>query len=117
MPDKPIIARQTYAAPLSFIGSTRRAIAWVRRVGTTRSAAGLATLLVLILLPAAWLVIAAWYVVIFGLFGVFTFPYRLIRRSQRKSLHSQQAQLATMQVMLLNQQQALAQSQQRQIEP
>jgi cyanate permease len=50
-----------------------------------------------------WALLVCWYVVIFGLFGIFTFPYRLIRRSQRKSQHVQRAQLATMQAMMAGQ--------------
>jgi hypothetical protein len=47
--------------------------------------------------------------VIFGVFGVFTFPFRLMRRSQRKSQHLQQVSLATQQAILLQQQQLLQQ--------
>jgi len=110
IPDKPITAKQTYAAPLSFVGSTRRATAWVRKVGTNWWKAALAVALVLVLVPAVWLFIFTWYLVVFGLFGLFTIPFRLIRRGQRKSLHAQQQQLATMQAMMVQQQQALAQT-------
>jgi hypothetical protein len=41
-----------------------------------------------------------WYLIEFGSFGVFMFPYRLIRRGQRKNLHTQQTVLATQQAML-----------------
>lgn len=52
-----------------------------------------------------YLFIAAWYVVIFGIFGVFTFPFRLVRRGHRKQEHLQREQLATMQALLAQQQQ------------
>jgi GAF domain-containing protein len=56
--------------------------------------------------------VACWYIVVFGLFGVFTFPFRLMRRSQRKSQHVQQVSLATQQAMFAQQQQQMYAQQQ-----
>lgn len=109
IPEEPMMTKQTYASPMSFIGATRRGTAFVRRVGTTWWAAALAVLALLVMLPLAYAVIAIWYVIIFGLFGIFTFPFRLVRRSHRKQEHLQKQQLATMQAMMVQQQQALAQ--------
>jgi len=110
VPSTPILEKQTYASPMSFIGITRRGTAWVRRVGTNRWKAALATMALLAFLAVMYGVIAVWYVIIFGLFGVYTIPYRLVRRSHRKQEHLQKAQLATMQAMLIKQQEALRES-------
>jgi hypothetical protein len=107
LPQMPVVKGKSYAAPLSFVGSTRRIGALIARLANGN--AGIAVALWLTLgwtaISAAWAFIACWYVVIFGLFGIFTFPYRLVRRSQRKSQHLQQVTLATQQAMLLQQQQ------------
>lgn len=112
--DAPMLKKQTYASPMSFIGITRRGTAWVRRVGENWWKAALAVTSLLLFLAAMYAVIAVWYVVIFVLFGVFTIPYRLVRRSHRKQEHLQKTQLATMQAMLVQQQQVLQQNQQTQ---
>jgi hypothetical protein len=112
VPDVPIMRRRTYAATLSFVGITRRGTGWVRRVGDNWWKASLAVAALLLFLTGMYAVIAVWYVVIFGLFGVFTFPFRLVRRSHRKQEHLQRQQLATMQAMLVQQQQTLQQNKQ-----
>jgi Flp pilus assembly protein TadB len=117
IPEEPILSRQTYAAPLSFVGSTRRATAWVRRVGTNWPKAALAASLVAVVLPVVWLFLIAWYVVVFGFFGIVTIPFRLVRRHQRKALAVQKAQLATMQAMMARQSEAMAQMSQEPIVP
>lgn len=110
IPDVPIMRKQTYASPMSYVGITRRGTAFVRRVGDNRWKTGLAVIAVGLFLAAMYVVLLGWYFVIFVLFGVFTFPYRLVRRSHRKQEHMQKQQLATMQAMLIQQQQALNQT-------
>jgi hypothetical protein len=100
MPVDPVLKSKSYAAPLSFIGSSRRLIAWATKLATRSPAyAVLGWVLAVVAIILAWMFIAVWYSVIFGLFGVFVIPYRLIRRSSRKSLHVQQTALATQQAM------------------
>lgn len=112
IPEVPMMSKQTYASPMSYIGITRRGTAWVRRVGGGLWwKATLAVLGVIVFLAVMYVVLLAWYFVVFVLFGVFTFPYRLVRRSHRKQEHLQKQQLATMQAMMIQQQQMLAQSQ------
>lgn len=106
-PQTPIINKQTYASPLSYIGATRRIAAWARGDRSTWAAVAVWTAAVIAML-SAWAFVTVWYVIIFGLFGVVTFPYRLMRRSQRKALHTQQVQLATMQAMMVGQQRQIA---------
>lgn len=111
LPVTPAMAKQTYSSRMSYVGSTRRTVAWAKRVGA-RSAvlAVTAWTLGVLFLVFMYVFLVAWYLVVFVLFGFFTFPFRLIRRGQRKSQHLQEAQLATMQAML-QQQQSLAQRQ------
>jgi len=109
VPDMPIMRKQTYSSPMSYIGVTRRGTAWLRRVGDTQLKTGLAVIALSLFLVVMYAIVTAWYLVIFGFFGLFTFPYRLIRRSHRKQEHLQKTQLATMQAMLIQQQQALNQ--------
>lgn len=33
-----------------------------------------------------WTLVATWYVIIFGLFGIFVIPFRLLRRGSRKNM-------------------------------
>ena len=105
LPTEPAIKSQTYSAPLSFVGSTRRIVSWASKTAQRSSAlAVLAWAGGILFLILAWVFILAWYLVVFGLFGVFVIPYRLVRRSQRKSLHVQRTALATQQAMLQQQQ-------------
>jgi hypothetical protein len=100
LPVDPVIKSKSYAAPLSFVGSSRRLIAWASKLAKRSPAyAVLGWVLATIAILAAWSFILVWYMVIFGLFGIFVIPYRLIRRSSRKSLHVQQTTLATQQAM------------------
>ncbi|MHB8513152.1 MAG: hypothetical protein ACYDCC_13365 [Actinomycetota bacterium] len=92
-----VIDKRTYAAPMSYVGSARRIISFARKNG----AAG--TVFAIIAIPLAWSVMSAWYLLIFGVFGIFVIPYRLLRRGQRKNLHIQQTQLAAMQAMIRQQ--------------
>lgn len=110
VPDIPIMRKQTYSSPMSYIGITRRGTAWLRRVGDTRLKTGFAVVALGLYLAVMYVIVTGWYLVIFGVFGLFTFPYRLIRRSHRKQEHLQKQQLATMQAMLIQQQQTLNQN-------
>ncbi len=101
LPTEPVIKSKTYASPLSYVGSTRRIIAWASNMGKRNPLlAAVGWLLAIFALGFMWTFVTFWYVIVFGLFGIFMFPYRLIRRSQRKSLHVQQTTLATQQAML-----------------
>jgi hypothetical protein len=121
LPTEAKIKSKSYAAPLSYVGSTRRIVSWAS--GTERRSPAFAVLtwvLASIALVLVWTFLLIWYVIIFGLFGVFVIPYRLVRRSQRKSTHVQQTSLATQQAMLQQmsvQQQILAQQIQGQQQP
>lgn len=106
VPVTPVLAKRTYSSPMSFVGITRRTTAWVRRVGTTAPATAAAVVAASLFLALMYALVLCWYVVIFGLFGVFTFPFRLVRRSHRKQEHLQSQQLATMQALLAQQQAA-----------
>ena len=53
--------------------------------------------LILLSLIVVYAFLGVWYVIIFAAFGLFTIPWRLLRRSKRKSDHTQRAQLALMQ--------------------
>jgi uncharacterized protein HemY len=101
-PENPILTKQTYASPMSYVGSTRRMLAWAQQDRATGAQIAVWTATILGLL-IVWAFLAAWYLVIFGLFGLFVIPYRLIRRSQRKSAQVQRVQLATMQAMMAGQ--------------
>jgi hypothetical protein len=109
LPTDPVVKSQTYASPMSYVGSTRRILAWAnkadKRSGGMSVLVWTAAVLALIFM---WSILAMWYVIIFVLFGVFVIPYRLVRRSQRKNLHVQKTTLATQQAML----QQMAQQQQ-----
>ncbi|MGA2873197.1 MAG: hypothetical protein ABSF27_06380 [Candidatus Dormibacteria bacterium] len=78
--------KETYAAPMSFVGSTKRILRWAAG-STARQVIGW------IALPFIWLFLVLWYIIVLGIFGLFTIPFRLIRRSQRKSNALSQAQL------------------------
>jgi hypothetical protein len=114
IPENPAFTKQTYASPMSYIGSGRRTTAWIRKFGTTPAKAFFGWTFGVIWVATMWLIILpAWYFVTLVLFGVFMIPYRLVRRSHRKQEHMQRTQLATMQAMLVQQQQALINNQQQ----
>ena len=87
----------TFTSPMSFVGATRRTTALLRKITSKplRITAWVAA--VLLWFPCAYCFLACWYVIVFGLFGIITFPFRAIRRSQRKSVALQQAQLEALQ--------------------
>ena len=80
------MAKQTYSAPMSFTGATKRILNWaVGSIGKRITA--------WIALPFVWVFLVLWYIIVLGIFGIFTIPFRLIRRSQRKSNAIAQSQL------------------------
>ncbi|MGH7485007.1 MAG: hypothetical protein ACREMY_05280 [bacterium] len=87
----------TYSAPMSYVGSARRLSAWTRRKlepmpTVARVIVGVVLwTVVLSALMVVWMAVTVWYVVVFGVFGLFAFPWRLHRRSQRKTLAAIQA--------------------------
>lgn len=81
---------ETYASPMSFVGSARRLLRW----------RGPLKLVGIVLLPFVWAALVFWYVLAFGIFGIVTIPFRLIRRGQRKSLATQQRMLAEQRAQL-----------------
>jgi len=108
IPEVPMMSKQTYASPMSYVGSSRRATAFVRRVGTSPIRASLAWTAAALFVGLMWFaVLPVWYFVTIILFGWFMIPFRLVRRSHRKQEHIQKTQLATMQAMMIQQQQAL----------
>jgi hypothetical protein len=108
IPEVPMMSKQTYASPMSYVGSSRRATAFVRRVGTSPIRASLAWTAAALFVGVMWFaVLPVWYFVTIILFGWFMIPFRLVRRSHRKQEHIQKTQLATMQAMMIQQQQAL----------
>ncbi len=116
LPTDPKIKSQTYASPMSYVGSTRRIVSWATKLAKRSPAYGvLAWVSAVLALLFMWSFLIFWYFVVFFLFGIFTFPYRLIRRSQRKTLHVQKTALATQQAML--QQMAAQQAQMQRPQP
>jgi hypothetical protein len=113
VPQAPILDKTTYASPMSYVGSGRRTTAWIRKVGKTPVAASLAWSVGVVWIAAMWLVVLpVYYFFTLIIFGWLMIPFRLVRRSHRKQEHLQKAQLATMQAMMVQQQQALMQNQQ-----
>lgn len=90
----PIVRKQTYASPMSFVGGTRRVAAWANR-GSTGASVGKWTVAALGL-AFFYAFLSVWYVVVFGLFGIITIPLRIHRRGQRKAQAVHEAQLAEM---------------------
>lgn len=62
----------------------------------TWTGAGLLALADVVLLMVLWVLVTMWYVLIFGVFGLITFPWRLHMRSQRRQAATQAAMLAEM---------------------
>lgn len=70
------------SAPTSFTGSAQRiwkitatGNAWIKWLVLAPIA--------LFVIMCAWMLVFMWYIVIFGLFGVFVIPFRLLTRSGR----------------------------------
>lgn len=75
------------SAPTSFSGSAAR----IWRITGSNNAVVKWLLLVpiaLCLILMAWSLVAIWYVIIFGLFGIFVIPFRLLTRSGRNRKRS-----------------------------
>lgn len=83
MSDKLASEKVIISAPTSFIGSAQR----IWRI-TDNSNVPLKWLVIvptaLLLISIAWTFILIWYFIIFGLFGVFVIPFRLLTRGSRK---------------------------------
>lgn len=71
------------SAPLSLIGSAQR-IWKMTRVENQWLKWLLLVPLALILIACAWVFVTFWYFIMYVLFGVFFFLYRLLRRGSRK---------------------------------
>jgi Flp pilus assembly protein TadB len=67
------------ASPLSFAGSAQR----IWRL--THQVPWLTVAVAIVAIFLAWIVVAVWYAVAFGLFGILVIPWRLFWRSGRKS--------------------------------
>lgn len=93
------MSKTGFSSPMSFVGSTRRAIAWATKHDTPAMKIAAWTG-VLLWLPLFWTFLALWYLVAFGVFGIITVPVRFFRRSQRKSLALQQQQTELMRQMV-----------------
>ena len=107
VPTTPISTPKTYASPMSYVGSFRRVTSWIRNFGDTPPKAVGGWFLGVTAIAMMWTAVTIWYVITIGIFGVFMIPFRLIRRGHRKQVHLQEQQLATMQAMMIQQQQAL----------
>lgn len=70
------------SAPFSFIGSEQRI--WKITHVDNLLAKILLVPLALVLIMGAWVFVACWYFIMYVLFGVFFFLYRLLRRGGRK---------------------------------
>jgi len=71
------------ASPMSFTGSAKR-IWRITRWEPFYGCEWLTVPLAILLIVAAWMVVASWYSMVFALFGWLVIPYRLVRRSNRK---------------------------------
>jgi hypothetical protein len=76
------------AAPTSFAGSAQRIWKLTRSDNPAVRAAVLIPT-ALLLIAFAWTFVAMWYVLIFGVFGLFVFPFRMFRRGSRKEKRRQ----------------------------
>jgi hypothetical protein len=95
------------SSTMSFTGSAQRI--W-RGLGENEPKALFGTLAIS-LIAVAWCFVVCWYVILYGLFGIFFIPFRLLTRGQRKTHRNQVLQMQQ-QAMLFNfQQQQLSQMQ------
>ena len=111
LPTTPALEKRTYASSMSYVGITRRTTAWVRKVGTSPVTASLAWSAAAVFLMTMYVVLAFYYFVTLVIFGWLMIPFRIVRRSHRKKEHLQQTQLATMQAMMVQQQQQMINNQ------
>ena len=71
------------SAPTSFSGSAAR----IWKITATNNVALKWFVLIpiaLCIIMFAWMLVSMWYIIIFGLFGIFVIPFRLLTRSGRK---------------------------------
>lgn len=109
MPTKPVLEKRTYTATISYVGSFKRIFGWRNRMGEHLGTWGVIGITAAAML--FWLLalvgVTVYYLVLYGIFGIllfpFLFPFRAIRRSQRRREHLEEAQLAAMQASLLRQ--------------
>ena len=71
------------SAPTSFSGSAAR-IWKLTKLNNELLKWSLLVPIALGLIFMAWSFVAIWYIIIFGLFGIFVIPFRLLTRSGRK---------------------------------
>src|SRR6266550_3310258 len=72
-PSNPVLVKQTYASPMSYVGSARRTTAAIRKFGTSPAKAAVATTLGALWIGFMWvIVLPAWYFVTIFMFGLFT---------------------------------------------
>ncbi len=87
----------TISSPLSYTGATRRTTAWIRKAGASSGwMMALAIIGASLWLVLIWSFITCWYVALLLMLPIVV-PYRMIRRSQRKSAKVQQSQLEAIQ--------------------
>jgi len=82
MSDKLASEKVVISAPTSFSGSAAR----IWKITATENALLKWTVLIpiaLCLIMCIWILVAMWYIIIFGLFGIFVIPFRLLTRSGR----------------------------------
>lgn len=106
MSDKLASEKVVVSAPTSFSGSAAR----VWKMTDVNNAAVKWLLLVpiaLCLVLMAWSLVAMWYVIIFGLFGIFVIPFRLLTRSGRNRKRSKLQHREVLQAIQDNKRQEL----------
>ncbi len=86
---------QSIAAPLSYVGSAQR----IWRISHNEPRAALVPVAIF-LITCAWVFVTWWYFLIFGVFGIFVIPFRLITRGQRRRLRQSERQHREMMAML-----------------
>lgn len=106
MSDKLASEKVVVSAPTSFSGSAAR----IWKMTDANNAAVKWLLLVpiaLCLVLIAWSLVAIWYVIIFGLFGIFVIPFRLLTRSGRNRRRSKLQHREVLQAIQDNERQEL----------
>lgn len=106
MSDKLASEKVVVSAPTSFSGSAAR----IWKMTDVNNAAVKWLLLVpiaLCLVLMAWSLVAIWYVIIFGIFGIFVIPFRLLTRSGRNRKRSKLQHREVLQAIQDNKRQEL----------
>lgn len=86
--------KRTYSSKLSFVGSARRITPVARRQKNPWLRWVFVWPAVIMGIGFAWALVTMWYVVAFGVFGLFTFPFRLFRRGSRQRKHLMEQNVA-----------------------